>query len=144
MIKFGQKVSCASFGVSGIVVSLVQHINGCESYEIRATPKEDADKPSKEHWLSAVDIDPGEYEQFEPEFAITLGDKVKDRVTGFEGVAVSRYAYHTGTVCYTLRPIDLKDGLIQKDQFLDEQHLVESSKAKSGGPSSHQPEPSHQ
>ena len=54
---------------------------------------------------------------------IPLETKVKDKITEFEGVVTARCEYFTGCVLYEVIPLELKDGLPQKEQWLDEQRL---------------------
>jgi hypothetical protein len=73
---------------------------------------------------------------------IVLGEKVKDSLTGFEGVATARTEYLYGCVRICVESLELdKDG-DPKEVWFDEQRLVELAKmakmaksvAKIGGP----------
>ncbi|MBA7626618.1 hypothetical protein ES703_34072 [subsurface metagenome] len=73
--------------------------------------------------------------------AIKLGDKVKDNITGFEGVAVARVVYLNGCISIQVKPAKLKkDGSMIEAEWLDEQRLTFASKAKAGGPQERPPE----
>ena len=65
---------------------------------------------------------------FKPEsqFEIPLGAAVRDRVTGFEGVAISRGEYLTGCTQYGIAPKST-DGQIKGAEYLDWQRLEFSS-----------------
>lgn len=70
---------------------------------------------------------------------VTLGEKYRDSITGFEGVAVARYTYLNGCVRIDLERAD-KDGKPESWIF-DEQRLVAvttgwrvRSTARVGGP----------
>ena len=65
---------------------------------------------------------------------IKLGDKVKDSITGFEGIVVARAEYLNGCVSCQVEAKELKDGVPLKAQWFDEQRLTSQSKAKAGGP----------
>jgi hypothetical protein len=52
-----------------------------------------------------------------------LGDKVRDNLTGFIGIAVAKCEYLNGCVSYEIVPLDLKEGLIQKTVWIDIQQL---------------------
>lgn len=65
---------------------------------------------------------------------IKLGDKVKDTITGFEGIAIAKCIYLNGCVSYQVRTKGLKDGRIIEGEWIDEQQLTEKSKAEAGGP----------
>ena len=75
-----------------------------------------------------------------------LGQRLRDRVTGFVGIATSRTDYLNGCTRYCLEPPIGKDGKMPKDGFFDIQQLefvddgilVKSKKSEpakaSGGP----------
>ena len=67
---------------------------------------------------------------------IKLGDVVKDRLTGFSGVAVSRIEYLNGCIQYEVQPEGLgKDGVPVKALWFDAQRLTEKRPARRpGGP----------
>jgi len=67
-----------------------------------------------------------------------LGDKVKDSITGFDGVAVGRAEYLYGCVRVLVESSELKDGQ-PIDCWFDEQRLTDKSNAKAGGPQSTPP-----
>jgi len=56
---------------------------------------------------------------------IAFGTKVKDSVTGFVGFVTARCEYMNGCVQYEVTPRTLKDGVPQKEYWLDEQRVVE-------------------
>ena len=41
---------------------------------------------------------------------INLGDKVRDRVSGLEGIVVARTNWLNGCIRFTIQPQELKDG----------------------------------
>lgn len=65
---------------------------------------------------------------------VELGTKVKDSLTGFEGIAVSRCEYLYGCVRVFVEPEQLKDGRPIEGEWFDEQRLTEESTAPVGGP----------
>ena len=71
---------------------------------------------------------------------IKLGDKVKDNITGFEGIAIARAEYLNGCISLHIQSANLKDGSPLKAEWFDEQRLTTSSKATAGGPQSYPPE----
>ena len=71
---------------------------------------------------------------------IKLGQKVKDSITGFEGIVVARAEYLNGCVSCQVEAKELKDGVPLQAQWFDEQRLTIQSKAKAGGPQDHPPE----
>ena len=54
---------------------------------------------------------------------IQLGDKVKDKVTGFVGVVTCRAEYLNGCVRYIVLPKVVKDNKIPEEVEIDEQSL---------------------
>ena len=57
--------------------------------------------------------------------AINLGDTVKDRVTGFKGVAVARTEWQYGCIRITVQPDKLtKEGKLQAAETFDDPQLV--------------------
>lgn len=76
---------------------------------------------------------------------VELGTKVKDKLTGFKGVATARCEYLSGCVRYEITPAQLKDGIPQEEYWLDEQRVIpigrttkkETSEEPPGGPGNH-------
>lgn len=77
---------------------------------------------------------------------ISLGDKVKDSITGFKGVAIARTIWLHGCARITVQADKLsKDGQIMDNQTFDEPQLIilkpkqaKVGSRKTGGP---RPEP---
>ncbi len=70
-----------------------------------------------------------------------LGDKVRDSISGFEGIAIAKSEYLHGCVSWQVEPTKLKDdGSTLKAEWFDEQRLTNISKAKAGGPQDRPPE----
>lgn len=52
---------------------------------------------------------------------VNLGDKVRDRVTGLEGIAVARTQWLNGCIRIAIQPDKLdKDGKVQDSTYVDE------------------------
>jgi hypothetical protein len=76
--------------------------------------------------------------------AVKLGNKVRDTITGFTGIAVGRTEWLYGCTRIGVEPTELKDGKLVVAQWLDEQRLVvveptapvvsPDSSARTGGP----------
>ena len=69
---------------------------------------------------------------------IKLGDRVKDKVTGFTGIVIARTEWLYGCVRYGIQAEELKDGKPLEAQWLDEKQLDWEAKTL-GGP---MPDPS--
>lgn len=54
---------------------------------------------------------------------IRLGNKVRDKVTGFEGIATGRVEYLTGCQQIGITP-PAKDGEVKATQYFDAERLV--------------------
>ena len=55
---------------------------------------------------------------------IAFGKKVRDSVTGFVGFVTARCEYMNGCIQYEITPAELKDGVPQKEYWLDEQRVL--------------------
>ena len=53
-----------------------------------------------------------------------LGDKVKDRVTGLEGIVVARTDWLNGCIRMVVQPQELKDGEPVKSSSFDIEELI--------------------
>lgn len=53
----------------------------------------------------------------------SIGDKVKDKITGFEGIVVVRSQWLNNCNTYGVQPTTLKDGAPQERQSFDEPQL---------------------
>ena len=80
---------------------------------------------------------------------VKLGDKVKDKVSGFTGVIVSQHEYLNGCTRFTIQPVIDKDGKLPDSATFDapqlelvEKKVAEAEKGenKTGGPSKHEDE----
>ena len=70
-----------------------------------------------------------------------LGSRVRDIITGFEGIADSRTEYQNGCVSIGVQPLELnKEGEPGDIVYFDEQRLGPGSKATKGGPGGHPPQ----
>lgn len=54
---------------------------------------------------------------------IKLGDKVKDVITGLEGVVIGRTEWLHGCTTYGIKPQELKDGKTLDAEWMDEGRL---------------------
>lgn len=55
---------------------------------------------------------------------ITLGSRVRDKITGFQGIVTSRHEYLNGCVRFAVQPEGLdKDDKIPEDKVFDEPQL---------------------
>lgn len=54
---------------------------------------------------------------------IKLGDKVKDVITGFEGIAIAKAEYLNGCIRFEIKPEKLKDSKTTEAEWIDIQQL---------------------
>ena len=78
--------------------------------------------------------------KIEADFKFNLGDRARDKITGFEGIVVSRTQWITNCNTYGLQPEKMKDGIPQDRQHFDEPQIelvndkVHKESRKTGGP----------
>jgi len=54
---------------------------------------------------------------------IKLGQRVRDKVTGFEGIATARCEYLNGCIQYCIKPTELRKGEMIEGQYIDSQQI---------------------
>jgi hypothetical protein len=54
---------------------------------------------------------------------MNLGDKLRDRVTGFEGIAVARTEWLNGCVRFAIQPHQLHEGKVIDATYFDAEQL---------------------
>ncbi len=69
---------------------------------------------------------------------IELGQKVKDSLTGFEGVVTAKAEYLDGCVRYLVQPTELASGKMVDAEWIDINRLTDEVKPP-GGPESAPP-----
>lgn len=76
----------------------------------------------------------------DPQFKFNLGDRVRDQITGFEGIVTSRSQWINNCNTYGVQPTTLKDGAPMERAHFDEPQLdlveekVVPSSRETGGP----------
>lgn len=83
-------------------------------------------------------------------FMFSLGDSVKDQITGYAGVIMARVQYLTGCNQYHVKPTELRKGEMVAGEYIDENRLVSvgskgrvvlrEPKQVGGGPADLEPE----
>jgi hypothetical protein len=72
---------------------------------------------------------------------IKLGDKIKDTITGLEGIAIAKIEFLNGCVQYEIQPPVDKEGKMIESEYVDSQQIEKVKepkppkvkKAKTGG-----------
>jgi hypothetical protein len=54
---------------------------------------------------------------------IKLGQKVRDMVTNYEGIAIARVEYLNGCIQYCVKPTISQDGKMPEGEYIDYQQL---------------------
>lgn len=71
---------------------------------------------------------------------LELGQRMRDRVTGFEGIAIARVEYLNGCIQYCLKPEMGENGKMPEGEYIDDQQLevigvgLSLEKEPDGGP----------
>jgi hypothetical protein len=107
-IPLGSEVRCVVSGVTGTATSMVERLNGNIQYGVQPKSENGASMP--EAWeidqQSLEVVGPGISDRVtEPVTTdIRIGQKVRDWVSGFEGVATSKHTYINGCVHFMVVP----------------------------------------
>jgi len=118
-IKLGSTVKDLISGFTGIAIQRLEQLNGNVQIAIQPKIAEGATAYPEamfiDHHTLAV-IDEGvSANMIEPEETmIELGQRVRDRATGFEGIATQRAIYINGCTGYSVVPKMREDGLINE------------------------------
>lgn len=74
-----------------------------------------------------------------------LGKKMRDKVTGYEGIAVAKIQYLNGCVQYCVKPTVSEDGKMPEGEYIDIHQLdivddgVNVKPSETGGPQPDRP-----
>lgn len=121
MIQLGTKVRDLITGVSGIAVGRTEWLYGCTRIAVESAELTKDGKPSEALWWDEQRVEPvtddapdAPYKKYVPavpnQCDITLGSKVKDKVTGFSGIASAKTTWLSGTITITVEPSTLHEG----------------------------------
>jgi hypothetical protein len=110
----------------GVIVSRVHYLFGCSQYGLASKKNNDGSIPNTEYFdearISIVEekIKTDRTNEFSEIFAISLGKKARDKVTGFTGIISYAIEYLYGSTQYGLLPQIDKDGKVGEGQQFDE------------------------
>lgn len=149
-VKLGSVVRDTITGQTGVAMARVKWLFGCERIGLAAMSLNKDGKADDVAWFDDQRIEnvPGETDRLAavPAKALgfKLGSKVRDRITGFTGLAVASAEWVSGYTTVNIESDQLKDGVpIGQHTFeMDRVELVEpgvpkvapQSQAISGGP----------
>lgn len=111
-IKLGDRVKDVYTGLHGIATARYLFLYGCSRICVEPTELKDG-KPVESSTFDEQRVEivePGQRVAPQDVPRIKLGDKVKDRMTGFAGVATARYTYLHNTPRIYVESSELKDG----------------------------------
>lgn len=118
-IALGSTVRDAITGFTGIATQRCDHLNGNVQYAIQPQGKEDGSYPDAMfldyHTLDIVG--PGVSDRATPisDTEIVLGQKVRDKATGFVGIATMKNSYLNGCVHFGVLPEIRKEALLNEN-----------------------------
>lgn len=117
-IKLGSTVRDAITGFTGIATQRCDHLNGNVQYAIQPPGKDDGSYPDAMfldyHTLDVIDEGVSERGTPVAETEIVLGQKVRDKATGFTGIATMKNSYLNGCVHFGVQPEIRKESLLNE------------------------------
>jgi hypothetical protein len=148
MIELGSKVRDLVTGVTGVASARTEWLYGCARIAVDSTELKKDNKLFDTMWLDEQRVEEVEKRFFPTNPALDsgfkLGSKVKDRITGFEGLAVARTTWASGNVTIGIEPTTLHEGKPIETHSFEQQRveLIEEkappvskqNSAVSGGP----------
>lgn len=148
MIELGSKVRDLVTGVTGVASARTEWLYGCARIAVDATELKADNKLFETMWLDEQRVEEVEKGFFPtnpvPDSNIKLGSKVKDKITGFEGLAVAKTTWASGNVTIGIEPTTLHEGKPIEAHSFEQQRveLIEEkappiskqNSAVSGGP----------
>jgi len=115
-------------GFTGVIQCIAEMESGCTHYGVCATK---LSKAGKEQWSWFDEsrlVKTGRSKGFSPESweqQYNLGDRIKDRHTGVEGIIVSMNFYATGCMTYDTQPVQLdRDGKIVDTINIPQERMI--------------------
>jgi hypothetical protein len=136
-VELGDEVKEVTTGMQGIAIARHNHMYGCVRISIQP-PAEPSGKYVDSWAFDALQLEimtkgKVKYIPNEAPKMVMLGDKVRDKITDFKGIAVVRSEYLSGGDRIQVQGKLDKDGKIPEDQSFDEPQLEILVSAKAGG-----------
>lgn len=117
-IKLGSEVCDAITGFTGIVTQRCDHMNGNIQYAVQPKSFEGANYPEAMfidyHTLDVIGVGVSERAAVADVPTIVLGQRVRDRASGFTGIATMKSTYINGCVSFGVMPEVRKEALLQE------------------------------
>jgi len=112
MIKLGSTVKDMISGFEGVAIARSEWLYGCNRIVVESNRLKDG-KPTDGQWFDEQRIETIEENTIlcdEPkDCAVQLGNKVKDSLTGFQGVAIAKTVWSSGAVTISVEPTKLQE-----------------------------------
>ena len=125
-IKLGDKVKDPITGFEGIAIGKTEHLHGCTGIGILPQELHDG-KAIDTHWFDEPRVEVIEEGVVRADKdstpTIKLGDTVKDPITGFKGIAMSRTAYLHSCASVGVKPQKMHNGKPIDMHWIDEPRL---------------------
>lgn len=129
-LKLGQKLKDSISGYTGIAVSYTEFLTGNKQFNLTAPVNKDGKLTEANFDVLQLDyVGPGNQARVTKapaDTGIELGWKVKDIVSGFEGIAVQRVTFMNGCVYYTVQSA-IKGDKGPDEMFIEFKRLVKVS-----------------
>ncbi len=140
IIPFDAVVEDQITGFTGIVTSRMEHMHNCVRYEVKPPAKDKGVLPKGKvidgPHLKIMSLPKGKKVTETPN-AFEFGVKVRDKVTGFEGIVLARIKYKYTSDRYAVQPRIGKSGEYPEIETFDEEDLKQidppPKKKKSSG-----------
>ena len=123
MVKLGKYAQDKVTGFKGTITAYCKHLYGCDTYLLQPDLDKDG-KMAKSHWLDEGRIEIlGEkiqHEKTDLGYKFELGQKARDKITGFEGIITACCVEMFGCDTYIVQPEVGENGAIGESVWLDE------------------------
>lgn len=116
MIKLGSKVQDQITGFKGIAIQRLDQLNGNTQIAIQPESEDGRTYPEAmfidHHTIVAIGDGVSKKQIDPPEVNIKLGQKVRDKASGFTGIAIQKATYINGCVSFAVIPPVRKESLL--------------------------------
>lgn len=149
MIQLGTRVRDLITGMTGVAIARTEWLYGCARVGVESVEIKKDGKPSDAVWLDEQRVEAVDGEKaFTPvtpqEYPIKLGSKIKDKLTGFSGLAVAKTVWFSGSTTFQIEPTTMHEGKpveahcfeAQRVELIEEAAppVSKNNSATSGGP----------
>lgn len=136
-IKLGDVAKDKITGFEGAVVAISYWLNSCERITLQPPSLDKDGVPLKDSTFDSPQLELVSGKNLDLAFKpdVSLGDKVRDTVTGFEGVVIALSHWMSGEIRVSVQPRELKeDGTLQSSKIFAQGFLEISNKGEVEAP----------